>query len=94
MVEAGYPAFDMPGWGGLIATAGTPKDVVDKINAEMQRAVAQPERQKRLITVGMEPPPAYGPAQVRQFIEDDIARWTKFVNEVGLDKLRDGSVPQ
>jgi tripartite-type tricarboxylate transporter receptor subunit TctC len=94
MVEAGYPAFDMPGWGGLIATAGTPKYVVDKINAEVQRAVAQPERQKRLITVGMEPPPAYRPAQVRQFIEDDIARWTKFVNEVGLDKLRDGSVPQ
>jgi tripartite-type tricarboxylate transporter receptor subunit TctC len=94
MVESGYPAFDMPGWGGLIATAGTPKDVVDKINAEVQRAVAQPERQKRLITVGMEPPPAYGPAQVRQFIQDDIARWTKFVNEVGLDKLRDGSAPQ
>jgi tripartite-type tricarboxylate transporter receptor subunit TctC len=94
MVEAGYPAFDMPGWGGLIATAGTPKDVVDKINAEVQRAVAQPERQKRLITVGMEPPPAYGPAQVRQFIEDDIARWSKFVNEVGLDKLRDGPAPQ
>ena len=91
MVESGYPAFDMPGWGGLIATAGTPKDVVDKINAEVQRAVAQPERQKRLITVGMEPPPAYGPAQVRQFIEDDIARWSKFVNEVGLDKLRDGT---
>ena len=94
MVESGYEAFDMPGWGGLIATAGTPKDVVDKINAEVQRAVAQPERQKRLITVGMEPPPAYGPAQVRQFVQDDIARWTKFVNEVGLDKLRDGSAPQ
>ena len=29
-----------------------------------------------------------------RIIEDDIARWTKFVNEVGLDKLRDGSVPQ
>jgi tripartite-type tricarboxylate transporter receptor subunit TctC len=94
MVESGYPAFDMPGWGGLIATAGTPKDVVDKINAEVQRAVMQPERQKRLINVGMEPPPAYGPAQVRQFIQDDIARWTKFVNEVGLDKLRDGPAPQ
>jgi tripartite-type tricarboxylate transporter receptor subunit TctC len=94
MVESGYPSFDMPGWGGLIATAGSPKDVVEKINAEVQRAVMQPERQKRLITVGMEPPPPYGPAQVRQFIQDDIARWTKFVNEVGLDKLRDGSAPQ
>ena len=94
MVESGYPAFDMPGWGGLIANAGTPKDVVDKINAEVQRAVMQPERQKRLINVGIEPQPAYGPAQVRQFIQDDIARWTKFVSEVGLDKLRDGPAPQ
>jgi tripartite-type tricarboxylate transporter receptor subunit TctC len=42
-VEAGYPTSNMPGWGGLLATAGTPKDVVDKINQEVQRAVLLPE---------------------------------------------------
>jgi len=93
MVEAGYEAFEMPGWGGLITTAGAPKDVVEKINAEVQRAVARPELQKRLIAVGMEPPPAYGPAQVGDFIKADIARWTRFVEAVGLDKLTGGETP-
>ncbi len=91
MVESGYPSFDMPGWGGLITTAGAPKDVVEKINAEVQRAVARPELQKRLIAVGMEPPPSVGPEQVREFIQNDIARWTRFVAAVGPDKLRDGA---
>jgi hypothetical protein len=35
----------------------------------------------------MEPPPPYGPADVRKFIADDIARWTQFVDAVGVDKL-------
>ena len=93
MVEAGYQAFEMPGWGGLITTAGTPKDVVAKINAEVQRGVARPEIQKRLIAVGMEPPPAYGPVQVGDFIKADIARWTRFVEAVGLDKLTGETAP-
>ena len=57
MMESGYPTFNMPGWGGFLATAGTPKDVVEKLNAEVQRAVQRPELQKRLIAAGMEPPP-------------------------------------
>jgi tripartite-type tricarboxylate transporter receptor subunit TctC len=90
MVESGFPSFDMPGWGGLITTAGTPKDVVAKINAEVRRAVERPELQKRLIAVGMEPPPPQDPAQFREFVASDIARWSKFVEAVGTDKLKGG----
>ena len=90
MVESGYPEFDMPGWGGLIATAGTPADVVEKLNAEVQRATERPELQKRLISVGMEPTPRQNPAQFREFIAGDIERWTKFVSAVGRDKLTGG----
>jgi tripartite-type tricarboxylate transporter receptor subunit TctC len=92
MIEAGYPSFEMPGWGGFITTAGTPKDVIEKINAEVRRAVTRPELQKRLIGVGMEPPPPAGPAAVGDFIKADIARWTGFVNAVGLDKLTAGAM--
>jgi tripartite-type tricarboxylate transporter receptor subunit TctC len=93
MIESGYPSFDMPGWGGLLAPARTPPDIVEKLNREVQRAVARPDLQQRLITVGMEPPPPYGPAEFRSFIENDIARWTRFVAAVGLDKLK-GEGPQ
>src|SRR5499425_604642 len=68
MVESGYPNFVMPGWGGFLAPAHTPKEIVEKLNAEMRRAVLKPDVQQRLLTVGMETPPAYAPAQVGEFI--------------------------
>ena len=91
MVESGYPTFNMPGWGGFITPAGAPPAVVAKLNAEIRRIVALPDVRARLIAAGMEPPPPYGPAEVRQFIADDIARWTLFVDAVGIDKLTEDS---
>jgi tripartite-type tricarboxylate transporter receptor subunit TctC len=84
----------MSGWGGFLAPAHTPKEIVQKLNAEMRRAVLKPDVQQRLLTVGMETPPAYAPAQVGEFIGNDVARWTQLVEAVGLEKLREGSTPQ
>jgi tripartite-type tricarboxylate transporter receptor subunit TctC len=72
----------------LIAPAGTPKAVIDKLNLEVGRALNRPEVQQRLIAVGMEPPPHFTPAEFRDFIAGDIARWSTFVDLVGLDKLQ------
>ena len=88
MIGSGYPTFNMPGWGGLLATAGTRKDIVEKLNAEVLRAVQRPETQKRLIAAGMEPAPPLDPNGFRAFIEDDIARWTQFVEAVGVERLK------
>jgi tripartite-type tricarboxylate transporter receptor subunit TctC len=87
MMESGYPTFNMPGWGGLLATAATPPDIVAKLNQEVQRAVERPDVQQRLLAAGMEPPPTLGPNEVRDFIAKDIARWTQFVDAVGMEKL-------
>ncbi len=87
MVESGFPDFVMPGWGGFLAPAGTPKEIVQKLNAEIGRAVRKPDVQARLLTVGMETPPALAPAQVAEFVRDDVARWTRLVEAVGLEKL-------
>jgi hypothetical protein len=56
--------------------------------------VGKPEVQARLLTVGMETPPTLGPAGVADFIRDDVARWTRLVDAVGLEKLREGGAPQ
>ncbi len=93
MVESGFPQFVMPGWGGLMATAGTPKAIIVKINAEVQRAVARPEVRERLAAVGMEPPSPEAAADFREFVNADIARWTALVGAVGLDKLRPDAPP-
>jgi tripartite-type tricarboxylate transporter receptor subunit TctC len=89
LAESGFPTFVMPGWGGLMAPAGTPKDVVDKINGEVQRAVQDPAVAQKLLAVGMEPPPAMSAAGFGTFIKDDIARWTALVDAVGVDKLKE-----
>lgn len=91
MVESGYPNFVMPGWGGFLAPAHTPMEIVQKLNGEIARAVLKPDVQQRLLTVGMETPPVYAPVQVAEFIRDDVARWTQLVERVGLEKLRDGA---
>src|SRR5262249_45083247 len=88
MIESGYPTFDMPGWGGFLAPAHTPADVVAKLNAELRRAVGRPDLKQRLLAVGMEQPPPRGSAEVRAFVERDIARWTQFVESVGIERLK------
>ena len=47
--------------------------------------------QQRLLNVGMETPPLYAPAEVAEFVRDDVARWTQLVEAVGLEKLREGA---
>lgn len=88
LVEQGYPTLVMPGWGGLMAPKGTPRAILDKIAAEVRRAAQDPDVQKKLLTVGMEP--VATPVDFGQFIKDDIARWTQLVNDVGLEKLQAG----
>jgi tripartite-type tricarboxylate transporter receptor subunit TctC len=89
LAESGYPGFVMPGWGGLMAPAGTPKAIVDKINADVQRAVRDPKVAEKLLAVGMEPPPAMPAAAFADFIKEDIARWTAMVDAVGLENLKE-----
>lgn len=87
MVEAGYPNFVMPSWGGLLAPKRTPKSVLDKINAEVRRGLEQSQIRERLAVVGLEPPPRLDVDQFGQFIRDDVARWTALVGAVGIEKL-------
>src|SRR5215475_8386668 len=89
LAKSGFPTFVMPGWGGLMAPAGTPKPVVDRINAAVQDAVKDPKVAEKLLAVGMEPPPAMPAAAFADFIKEDIARWTSMVDAVGLEKLKE-----
>ena len=89
LAESGFPTFVMPGWGGLMAPAGTPKAIVDKINAAVQDAVKDPKVAEKLLAVGMEPPPAMPAAAFADFIKEDIARWTGMVDAVSLEKLKE-----
>ena len=80
--ESGYKGFDAVTWFGLLAPAGTPKDVVAKLNAEFNKALQQPELRKRLDEEGADP--AGGtPEQFAALIKADIPRWGKVVKDSG-----------
>jgi len=80
--ESGYAGFNAVTWFGLLAPAGTPKDVVTRLNAEFNKALQQPELRKKLVDEGADP--AGGtPEQFASLIKDDIPRWGKVVKESG-----------
>jgi tripartite-type tricarboxylate transporter receptor subunit TctC len=80
--ESGYKGFDAVTWFGLLAPAGTPKDVIAKLNAEFNKALQNPELRKKLGDEGADP--AGGtPEQFAALIKEDIPRWGKVVKESG-----------
>ena len=82
VAEAGVPGYDAVGWFGLVAPAGTPRDVVAKLNAETVRIMALPEVRERVLATGAEP--ATGTAEAfGAFIAAEIPKWERVVKTSG-----------
>ncbi len=80
--ESGFKGFDAVTWFGLLAPAGTPKDVIDRLNGEFNKALQNPELRKKLGDEGADPVGG----TVEQFatlIRDEIPRWGKVVKDSG-----------
>ena len=84
VAEAGVPGYDFNGWFGLFAPAGTPKAVVDKLNAAAVQAVQSPELKAKLIEAGFVPTPADTPAQFAAFFQGEVAKWARVAREAKL----------
>ena len=81
--ESGYKGFDAVTWFGFLAPAGTPKDIVARLNAEFNKALQQADLRKRLGEEGADPLGGT-PEQFAELIRDDIVRWGKTVKESGV----------
>jgi tripartite-type tricarboxylate transporter receptor subunit TctC len=76
--EAGFAEFDVSLWQGLLVPAGTPADVIARLNAEVNRALAAPDVRARIAELGADP--AGGtPEQFAAFINGEMARWGKLI---------------
>jgi tripartite-type tricarboxylate transporter receptor subunit TctC len=81
--EAGLPGFDVSLWYSILAPAGTPRDVVARLSADVAKALAFPETRDRLVQQGFEV--SYlNPDQMSALIKRDLARWQKSIREIGL----------
>jgi tripartite-type tricarboxylate transporter receptor subunit TctC len=82
MVEAGFPGFEVNPWFGLLAPAGTPRAVVDKISADCAKVLALPEVRERLRTLGADPVGST-PEQFSSYVVAEIEKWRKVVKATG-----------
>jgi tripartite-type tricarboxylate transporter receptor subunit TctC len=86
VAESGYPGFETLTWNGLMAPAGTPKDVIDKLAREIALGVKDPKVIERLTEYGVDPLGS-SPEEFAKMIAADIALWSEAV-KVADDKIR------
>jgi tripartite-type tricarboxylate transporter receptor subunit TctC len=83
MIESGYPGFSVLSWTGLMAPAGTPKRIIDRIAGEVSRAVKDPQATAPLIAVGINPL-GNTPDEFAAMIAADIPLWAEAVKAAGI----------
>lgn len=83
MEEAGYPGFIVTSWTSILAPAGTPKPVIDKLHAAIEKALAMESVRTKIEAVGQSVAGST-PEGLATLIKEDIARWRKVVQDAGI----------
>jgi tripartite-type tricarboxylate transporter receptor subunit TctC len=83
VAEAGLPGYSADPWIGLFAPTGTPPAIVERINAEVVRALARPDVRDNFIKAGLQPA-SMMPDATRRFVLDDIEKWGKLIRSINL----------
>ena len=83
IAESGYPGYEVIGWNGLLAPAGTSRAIIAKMNAEAMRALQQPELVQRLQNAFYDASAVNTPEQFGAYIRQEIAKFAKVVKDTG-----------
>ncbi len=81
--EAGVDNFEVPIWYGILAPAGTPRDIINRLNLELNKVVTTPDVRERLTTAGVEPM-TNTPEQFASFIRSETVRYAKVIKDAGI----------
>ena len=86
LMQSGVRDFDVSSWNALAAPAKTPKEVIARLNREVQAAVNSPDVKKKLFELNVQ---AKGstPEQLGSLLQSDIKRWTDVINKAGVPKM-------
>ena len=79
-----YPGVELTGWFAIVAPAGTPADIVNRLNREMDKVLKMPEMVSRLAQLGFYTDGAETPQATRAFVQAQYELWGKVVREIGL----------
>jgi len=82
--EAGVTNYDITSWAGVFAPAGTPAEVVGRLNAELRRIIDNPDVKRRLGDAGFD---AFSgtPQELSQFVQEQLVLWTKLIKDSGIE---------
>ena len=83
VAESGYPAYEVSTWFGYLAAAGTPPEIVNRLNTEVNAALKHPDVEKKLVALGAELDPGT-PQAFGKFLEADMTRWAKVIRQAGI----------
>jgi tripartite-type tricarboxylate transporter receptor subunit TctC len=83
LVEGGIAGFEAVGWFGLVAPAGTPADIIARLNDAFVKALKDPSVVDKIQSLGAEPAPT-SPEQFARFIQSESEKWGKLVSEAGI----------
>jgi tripartite-type tricarboxylate transporter receptor subunit TctC len=81
--ELGYPKVAVSLWYGLLAPAGTPRPVIDRLNRETRKALEAPDVREKLLAQGAEPMPG-SPEAFATFMHEESAKWAPVVKQAGV----------
>ena len=81
--EAGVPGYVVNGWYGILAPAGTPRDIINKLNAEIAKVVQHPATKERYASVGVEPVTS-SPQEFGAFLKSEIEKWSRVIKSAGV----------
>ena len=84
LAEVGIPGYDTASWHSISTAAGVPKDIVDKLAAEIRAVMSEPDVQKLLTDEGAIPQVSPPPEEFKTFVDAEIVRWGELVEKAGI----------
>jgi tripartite-type tricarboxylate transporter receptor subunit TctC len=84
IAEAGLPGYDAVQWFGLLAPAGTPREIIVRLHGAVVQALEDPATKKRFLSDGATPKPSASPEEFGGYIRGELKKWAKVVKAAGI----------
>lgn len=81
--ESGFPGYEVLSWYGVVAPAGTPRDIVNRLNSELVKIMKSPQGRERIVAAGFDTMTST-PEQFAEFIKTEIARGARLIKAAGI----------
>jgi tripartite-type tricarboxylate transporter receptor subunit TctC len=84
LAEQGLPGFELVAWVALFGPKGMPKDIVDRLNAESNKALQDGDFRQKLIALALDPRPPVSAGEFAEYFSKDVPRWAQIVKDSGM----------